>query len=225
MDIESEFDIFKREWEDTQNKFLDSVRTTIEGSWNSENTVQNRNGGRGDNRTGNRGSRPNFRWTESGAPICSYCSKVGHKYRKCFQREKAEANKNKKNKGNGGQDNQTKHPGRTQFLQELPSEPTTVKEGAGNTQNAVGVPPEADLYFSEAPTSPQCPNYAPISPELNAQLNSRREEMRDVRVATLHNQMNSVFVSELNMDDSDITTQMAGTDFVMSAVTCLRYVE
>ncbi|MCP3668141.1 MAG: hypothetical protein GY696_37585 [Gammaproteobacteria bacterium] len=213
LGIGSEIDTFRQEWKDSQKELLDSVRATIEGSWDSKNTGQNGDGGRGNNRTGNKGFRPNYRWTEDGSPICSYCSKVGHKYRKCFQREKAEAEKKRK-KGNGDQGNQTKQPGRTQIVQELPAETKTVKEGAGNTQNATGVPPRSDLYFSETPTSPQCPNYAPISPELNAQLNSIREEMRDFRVATMNNQVNSVSVSELNMDDSDIIhTLLEDTDY------------
>ncbi|MCP3661102.1 MAG: hypothetical protein GY696_01180 [Gammaproteobacteria bacterium] len=113
-------------------------------------------------------------------------------------REKAESKK--KNKGGGGQGNQT---GRTRIVQPLRAEQTTVKQGAGNMQNANGVPPRTDPCFPQVPTIPQY-IYDPIS-QLSAQLNSLREEMRDLRTVILSNQINSVSVPEVEMDDTVIS--------------------
>ena len=30
--------------------------------------------------------KPNFKWTDDGRPVCSFCSKIGHKWRECRQR-------------------------------------------------------------------------------------------------------------------------------------------
>ncbi|MCP3668078.1 MAG: hypothetical protein GY696_37245, partial [Gammaproteobacteria bacterium] len=193
LGVTSDFDLYKQELCTTKRELMDSVRATVEESWNSRNMGQSE-GRRG----GYNKPKRNYRWAEDGTPICSYCSKVGHKYRNCHKREQDEAGQKKK----GGQGNPTKPSSGTQIVQDIRTEQNTAKKEAGNIQGLITTPPKGDPHFSSGQTGPEC---VPTPQQLSAQINSLCEEMRDLRLASLHNQVNSVSVSVMEMDDSVIS--------------------
>ncbi|MCP3668138.1 MAG: hypothetical protein GY696_37570 [Gammaproteobacteria bacterium] len=211
-----ELDTYKQELRNSQKELIDTVRATVESVWKTGDTGQRGGRGRGGYSRGGGGNRTQriFRWSEDGAPICSYCSMVGHKYRNCHKRQRDEENKRgggrggQNNSGNrsGGQNNSGNRPGGTQIVQDIAANPPTdlptpcAKEEAWKSQNAIGSFASVDpysLYLASQAVSPREPTFQ----QFGAQLNSLEEEVRDLRLASLH-QANSVIVSGWDVDDS-----------------------
>ncbi|MCP3662864.1 MAG: hypothetical protein GY696_10265, partial [Gammaproteobacteria bacterium] len=191
LGITAEIDAYRQEMRSSQKELLDVVHATIEGAGNSENTGQHGSDSNRFQRT--------FRWTEDGSPVCSYCSKVGHKYRNCHRRQRDEASAN----GRGVQSEQGSRPVSPQStIVPTPTDALTLRQEAWMAQNAVGAPSSVDPYF---PVTQVTPQYVPTFQQMCTQLNALQDEVRDLRLASLCNQVNSVVVSEVELDDTTIT--------------------
>ncbi|MCP3665496.1 MAG: hypothetical protein GY696_23870, partial [Gammaproteobacteria bacterium] len=66
----------------------------------------------------------------------------------------------------------------------------------------MGIQPSVDSYFQGTQVTP---HYEPTSQQSSAEFNALREEVRDLRMALLHNQVNSVSVAEMDVEDTVIT--------------------
>ncbi|MCP4934238.1 MAG: hypothetical protein GY927_08555, partial [bacterium] len=161
LGVAAEIDAFRLEMRSSQKELLDVVRATNEGARNFGNS----------SRRENNKSQRTFRWAEDGSPVCSYCSKVGHKYRNCHQRRRDEVSAN----GRSGQSDQGSRPVSPRTRPEVPPPvaPPTIRHEGWEAQNAVGIQPSVDPYLQGTQVTP---HYESTSQQLSAELNALREE-------------------------------------------------